>query len=1493
MFFKTSNAKVTGIHSSRGRTAGRVLSGFDYEPRDGKFLYVAVRACTADVPNLNFDMLPDRELKTAYRSFIGSYVYLNHDNQSPSKARGAIIDAAYHTEDPDDKWVEILMEMDEERCPKLCSLIRSGDIDTVSMGCFLPGTMVTLPDGSTKPIEDVAAGDKVVTHLGNVGNVDIKMVHEHHGMVYEVRSYAQPRPMRITEEHPVWIRRPQRNAYDRVRERVEKNKGEHSHVCVCGREFGTHHALAAHLREAKKHDSLGGHGALPVFEGWVEAKDVEIGDYVLDPAISGCVDCDADLARLLGYYLAEGNFCYDGKRDLPDGVPCGVEWTFNEAEVDYHAEVAELVERLGYKPVGPYFKNGAATVRCNSPELAGIMLELGGKYSWGKRVSPEVMRWGVESQRLLLEAYFNGDAHWEVTENGRHFEFSTVSRVLAEQVFAMCVRCGIRCSEPKMRDYTGMYGGSIHRPIYSAQGNFDASSARSESLAYVDEKGMWRRVTGIRAFEYDGNVYNMSVGGDDSYVADGCAVHNCNVESTTCSVCGNTAEYPFQFCEHIQQKGRTFNGKLAYEICNGIEFFEESWVYDPADPTAYTQAIDKTAMRRMAAPGGNSSGTIKSYLNTLYRIYEKRFGDYLGDFEKKIKDWVKKVEDAAKERAKFRELDNKKELTELFSLEDENGYVPIRELAYDGKQNAQGQFTRVSVIEFTGPDGKKLYKTCKKTVKRNSDGGEEIVGDVTFDKRDYSSLDSAVQAGKDITRIDDYSNYEKFKVDGADDAPIDEDGGAASDDASNEDEGGAASDEVVEDKDGNLTKRCQGINTTDGERCKNMVIVQDESDDAYCPAHRKDAGVIVSRSVGERQCVRCRHVDENGHRCLRITSDSDYCWQHRKSRSAQRVVAVESFDVHMFQGWTYEEIIAWLDEAEDGTMISGIYDSYWGSEVRVRKESGYCSNYFAPEWAGGSPHDYKSYRSWWVVNGSERSPHEMSVTIRDVLIDKSKYYFTQNPLFAKRADSFATAPRVPDEVDLDSENIEACPLCGDPNFDGEFCDICGYEEPPEGFGDIDLEDADSYDEYEDDSESEQSGDIYDFEPEDVGVTDEDVREKADELAQSGQAADGEFGDEDGEPASGDDGWQAPEDEEVDSIEFDVDDEDLEVPEDEDEDVKKEKNSKSAYGFTDGIGLEPNRFKDVWISDDPAWSLENAWIEYSDGCTGHAYGNGEWEFVDSGSGKVIDGVALDINDAMAEVDMIHGKRAKGGVRCASTLNDIWNYCLNYHGISLNYCAKQLAEMYPDVEIIYLDDEKRALLQCDECFVELHWMNRARTGIIAVEADFEDWMGKLSSRVKRAALDDEQFAQLVDDVYYAVEDEADFDELYDIIDTCAYDAGLTLSTEDEDDVYETVLSLLGEHGIIASRRRGKVAGSWDWKPDDGFSGALTHYEGQFAYAIAPPYFYDGEGWYVQVFDLEDDDAMMYGELYDEFGPFDTEEQAKEGAEQLARRFGYTSL
>lgn len=143
MFRKVASAEVVGVYDNKNIKTASKISSFDYQRRDdGNFLYVAVRACTVDVPNLNYDMFPHEEVgepKNAYRTFIGAYNYLNHDNQDPAKARGAIIDAVYH-DDPNDKWVECLIEMDEDRCPKLCSLIRSGEIDTVSMGCNCTST---------------------------------------------------------------------------------------------------------------------------------------------------------------------------------------------------------------------------------------------------------------------------------------------------------------------------------------------------------------------------------------------------------------------------------------------------------------------------------------------------------------------------------------------------------------------------------------------------------------------------------------------------------------------------------------------------------------------------------------------------------------------------------------------------------------------------------------------------------------------------------------------------------------------------------------------------------------------------------------------------------------------------------------------------------------------------------------------------------------------------------------------------------------------------------------------------------------------------------------------------------------------------------------------------------------------------------------------------------------------------------------------------------
>ena len=136
--FATIEAKVAPARITRTamlRDARR--HQFDYTPRPG-FLYIRSRAISSRT-NDNFDTYPAEELRTSYRSFVGKPVFVNHNNEDPKRGRGIILDAVLHEHTaPDgspDTWVEVLMEVDAVRFPRLAQAILDGDIDRTSMGC--------------------------------------------------------------------------------------------------------------------------------------------------------------------------------------------------------------------------------------------------------------------------------------------------------------------------------------------------------------------------------------------------------------------------------------------------------------------------------------------------------------------------------------------------------------------------------------------------------------------------------------------------------------------------------------------------------------------------------------------------------------------------------------------------------------------------------------------------------------------------------------------------------------------------------------------------------------------------------------------------------------------------------------------------------------------------------------------------------------------------------------------------------------------------------------------------------------------------------------------------------------------------------------------------------------------------------------------------------------------------------------------------------------
>lgn len=139
MFIKFAASDL--LQAEIAQPGGRLLKSahrhsFEYTPRDG-YLYVRSRAISSRT-NDNFDTFPADEIRSAWRTFIGKPVFVNHHNDDHRRARGVIIDAALHEDTaPDgtpDTWVEVLMEIDAVNFPKLAAAILAEDIERTSMG---------------------------------------------------------------------------------------------------------------------------------------------------------------------------------------------------------------------------------------------------------------------------------------------------------------------------------------------------------------------------------------------------------------------------------------------------------------------------------------------------------------------------------------------------------------------------------------------------------------------------------------------------------------------------------------------------------------------------------------------------------------------------------------------------------------------------------------------------------------------------------------------------------------------------------------------------------------------------------------------------------------------------------------------------------------------------------------------------------------------------------------------------------------------------------------------------------------------------------------------------------------------------------------------------------------------------------------------------------------------------------------------------------------
>jgi len=372
----------------------------------------------------------------------------------------------------------------------------------LATSCLTPGQKIITKRGFLN-IEDIKEGDEVLNKEG-VWSLCVPTSREYTGDVYEIWGYGNGK-VEVTADHEIWVGR--------------NNKWL-----------------------------------------WVPAKDVKVGDLVLQPSpiftfndrIFICREekvtsssetkevslfLNSDVAELLGYFLGDGNIEYSGS-DTIDG--CGIGFTFSNNETHNIERVKCLIKEIFDKDAAEYPHGENATrIKMYSKPFAKWV-----RYNCYDSNKEKVVPWCISDLsdnqvRFILKGLIYSDG--SCSEN--HIGFSNTSGNLSQFVYLSLLRLGLSASfsvrNPRVGNNEIESGRKIcgRKECYEIQStgleaesliNWFCSTKVSQRKNYNLSQSV-ARVSEISVRSYSGVVYDLSIvdGNDRSFCVPGISVHNC------------------------------------------------------------------------------------------------------------------------------------------------------------------------------------------------------------------------------------------------------------------------------------------------------------------------------------------------------------------------------------------------------------------------------------------------------------------------------------------------------------------------------------------------------------------------------------------------------------------------------------------------------------------------------------------------------------------------------------------------------------------------------------------------------------------------------------------------------------------------------------------------------------------------------------------------------------------------------------------------------
>lgn len=381
--------------------------------------------------------------------------------------------------------------------------------------CFAAGTRISC-NPSYKKIEEVAEGDRVLTHLGVYKPVYRTMERSYTGSLYTLKVYGDAAlNLRVTQEHPFFaVRRELPN---------ERNK-----------KWIPNWISIKYLRK-------GDYLAFPINR---EVKELDFYTITVDfreknsrtkKNIEVSIPSTEDFFHLVGFYLSEGSV--DKRRFY-------LSFSFNIKESRYVKDVEALLCKLFgvtkvYKPI--HEKNRGISVVVSSAKLARIFEVFGNSHE--RRIPDWMMFENPQKQKELIKTLYFGDGNYYLGQNkhGRKemFRINTISSTLAYQVREILARLdiasGVNLERSSKKGVSDMYVVVIGGENVEKFGRLIGVSTKSRlngkkraTMYYIDERYMYVPIREIKTTKVRNlSVFNLGVEDNESYVAGGMAVHNC------------------------------------------------------------------------------------------------------------------------------------------------------------------------------------------------------------------------------------------------------------------------------------------------------------------------------------------------------------------------------------------------------------------------------------------------------------------------------------------------------------------------------------------------------------------------------------------------------------------------------------------------------------------------------------------------------------------------------------------------------------------------------------------------------------------------------------------------------------------------------------------------------------------------------------------------------------------------------------------------------